>query len=361
MPAKSDRTEKATPKRKKEIREEGNVARSAEIGGWASFMLIASMLPKLGGVAANRINGFMFETVNAMNKPSLNGAVDLVGKGLEAAFFSALPIILVAAGVGVAISLAQVGLRFTPKSLAFKFSKISPKAGLNRLVSVQGVWTMGKTFLKLSVLAVVGYVIMKKMVHTTLGGNTLPLQATILSAVGAMVSLLRYIGLLALIIAAVDYFFQRRSHERQNRMTKQEVRDEYKESDVRPEVKRAIKGNARKLSQALVMAAVANADVIVTNPTHYAVAIAYDKDRDRAPRVVAKGADFNALAIRDKALSCGIAVVENPPLARTLHSSCEVNDIVPEALYAAVAQLLAFVYSLSASSRVFNYVHRMTS
>ena len=142
-------------------------------------------------------------------------------------------------------------------------------------------------------------------------------------------------------------------------MTKQEIRDEFRQSEGNPEVRRAIRSRARSNARTHMMAAVSRADVVVTNPTHFAVAIAYNRREDRAPRVVAKGADFNAMLIREHARSCGVVIVENPPLARALHKSCEVDDVVPPTLYAAVARLLALVYSLSPSARIFREVHVM--
>ena len=142
-------------------------------------------------------------------------------------------------------------------------------------------------------------------------------------------------------------------------MTKQEVKDENRRNDGSPEVRRALRSKARQLSRMRMMAAVASADVVVTNPTHFAVAIAYDRKKDRAPRVVAKGADLVAARIRRRAAEHGVPVVENPVLARTLHASCEVHDVVPTALYTAVARLLAFVYSLSPTAKLFGEVHRM--
>jgi len=359
MADKSQRTEKGTYKHRKEMREKGNVARSPEIGGWVSLLVVASLLPWLGGLAADRINGFLHDVVNAMAHPDLASAVAVLGQGLATTAFAALPILLVGSAVGMVIATAQVGLHVTPKALRVQISRISPKTGMHRLFSSQGIWTLAKTILKLVALAVVGFNIMNHLVHSVLGGATLPLQTTMLATASTVVRLMRSIGGPALVIAAADYFFQRRSHNQDLRMTKQEVRDERRESDGNPEVRRAMRNKARRLSRMHMMAAVSRADVVVTNPTHYAVAIAYDRQKDRAPRVVAKGADFNAIAIREHARRCGVVLVENPILARSLHASCEVDDVVPPGLYTAVARLLAFVYSLSPTARVYRDVHQM--
>lgn len=361
MPDKSQRTEKPTPKRKKEMREKGSVARSAELGGWAGMLFIASFLPTLGGMAARRVSGFTLNTSQAMSHPTPGTALSLLGNGLRTAAFTALPIVVVGTVIATAVAFAQVGIRITPKAIGFKFSHISPKAGLKKVFSSQGVWTLGKTLLKLAILVVLGYLIVHKLFTSVLGGPTLPLSKTLSAAASTIAELMRLIGFLAFILAGVDYFFQRRTYEKDMRMTKQEIRDERRESDGSPEVKRELRTRARRISLMQMMAAVARADVVVTNPTHFAVAIAYNRHLDQAPRVLAKGEDFNAFAIRERAKSFAVPVVENPPLARTLHASCEVDDVIPPELYAAVAQLLAFVYSLSSTARAFKDVHKMSS
>jgi flagellar biosynthesis protein FlhB len=359
MADKSERTERPTAKHRKEMREKGTVARSTELSGWASLLVVVSLFPWFGSLAANRISAFMQVTTQAMAHPSLGAAESLLTRGLETAAVAALPILLVGGGVAVAIAVGQVGLRFTPKALRFQFSHISPKAGLSRLFSAEGLWTLGKTLLKMAVLGVVGYLILHKLLHQVLGASTLPLATTLSTTASTVVSLMRFIGILALVVAGADYFFQRRTYEQNLRMTKQEIKDERRQSDGSPELRRALRRKARSLSRLRMMAAVANADVVVTNPTHYAVAIAYDRENDSAPRVVAKGADFVAASIRERARSCGVAIVENPALARSLHASCEVDDVVPPRLYGSVARLLAFVYSLTPTARVFRDVHLM--
>lgn len=359
MADKSQRTEKPTPKHRKEMREKGTVARSAELGSWASLLVVAALLPWLGGLAANRISSFVQTTAQAMGHPDLDAAVALLGQGLGTAALAALPILLVGGGVAVAIAFGQVGLRFTPKALRIQASRISPRTGLRRIFSGQGMWTLGKTLMKVTVLAVVGDIVVDRLVHAVLGDATLPLPATLAAASGTVVNLLRDIGILALAIAVGDYFFQRRTYQQNMRMTKQEVKDELRRSDGSPEVRRALRRKARQLSRMQLMAAVASADVVVTNPTHFAVALAYDRKRDRAPRVVAKGADVMATEIRQRARQCGVPVVESPVLARSLHASCEVDDVVPPELYGAVARLLAFVYSLTPTARAYRDLHRL--
>jgi flagellar biosynthetic protein FlhB len=240
-------------------------------------------------------------------------------------------------------------------------SRINPLTGFKRTFSSQGLWMLAKTILKLAMLSAVAFATMRRLMGAVLGGNTLPLPTTMATTGATVVVMLRDVGGLALAIAAVDYAFTRKTYQKSLRMTKQQVRDELRRNDGSPEVRRAVRRKARSLSRLRMMAAVASADVVVTNPTHFAVAITYDREKDRAPRVVAKGADFMALRIRERAIECGIPLVENPLLARTLHASCEVEDLVPPRLYGSVARLLAFVYSLSPTAKAMRSVHQMES
>jgi flagellar biosynthetic protein FlhB len=355
MADKSQRTEQPTAKHRKEVREKGKVARSPELGSWA----VAVLLPRLGGLAANRVDAFLRVVLNAVAHPSTTAAMGVLADGLETAALAALPIVLVCTGIGVVSSFAQVGLRFTPKALTPQFSRISPRTGFKKVFSTQGAWSLGKTLLKLCVLAGMGYVLLHQLMDSVLGGATLPLPTTLGIAGASTSAVLRNIGVVALVVAAADYAFQRRSYQQGLRMTKQEVKDENRRNDGSPEVRRALRSKARQLSRMRMMAAVATADVVVTNPTHFAVAIAYDRKKDRAPRVVAKGADVIAARIRSRAAEHRVPIVENPVLARTLHASCQVDDVVPAALYTAVARLLAFVYSLSPTAKMLGEVHRM--
>ncbi|MGD0882047.1 MAG: EscU/YscU/HrcU family type III secretion system export apparatus switch protein [Acidimicrobiales bacterium] len=361
MAPSSEKTEKATPKHRKDMREEGKVALSKELGSWLSLLLVASTLPALGGAAASRITSFMELVFQAMTHPSTAGATGVLSSGLGTFALAAIPIVGLCTVIGVAAAFAQVGFRFTPKALGIKVSRINPLTGFKRTFSSQGLWMLAKTILKLAMLSAVAFATMRRLMGAVLGGNTLPLPTTMATTGATVVVMLRDVGGLALAIAAVDYAFTRKTYQKSLRMTKQQVRDELRRSDGSPEVRRAVRRKARSLSRLRMMAAVASADVVVTNPTHFAVAITYDRQKDRAPRVVAKGADFMALRIRERAIECGIPLVENPLLARTLHASCEVEDLVPPRLYGSVARLLAFVYSLSPTAKAMRSVHQMDS
>lgn len=361
MAPSSEKTEKATPKHRKEMREQGKVALSRELGSWVSLLVVASTLPALGGAAASRITSFTQVVIQAMTDPSTASATGVLSAGMGTFAVAAIPIVVLCTVIGVAAAFGQVGFRFTPKAVGMKLSRVNPMTGFKRTFSSQGLWTLVKTLLKLGILSAVAFVTMRRLMGAVLGGNTLPLPTTLAATASTTVVMLRDVGGLALLIAAVDYGFTRRNYQKSLRMTKQQVRDELRRNDGSPEIRHAVRRKARSLSRLRMMAAVASADVVVTNPTHFAVAIAYDRENDRAPRVVAKGADFMAQRIREEAVEHGVPLVENPLLARTLHASCEIDDLVPPRLYGSVARLLAFVYSLSPTAKAIRSVHRMDS
>jgi flagellar biosynthetic protein FlhB len=223
------------------------------------------------------------------------------------------------------------------------------------------MWTLVKTLIKLTILVGVGYILLHSVIYGVMGSVILPLGSVLSKAQGSLFSIIRYIGVLALITAGIDYFFERRKYQKDMKMTKQEVKQEFREMEGSPEMKQARKNRARQMSRMQTMAALTGADVIVTNPTHYAVALIYDRERDGVPRVLAKGEDLIAFEMREKAIACGIPVVENPPLARTIYSACEVNQLIPHELYSAVAQLLAYVYSLTPTAKMFTKIHHMSN
>ena len=361
MADKSQKTEQATPKHKKEMREKGNVAKSAELGGWATILIVGSEIASIEGSSANKIHSFLLTTTTAMGRPSVPNDLEVLQKGLGTALYAALPVVAIIAVLGTAIGLAQVGIRITPSGITPKWSRISLKNGIQNIFSAKGMWTLAKTLIKLAILLGVGYLLLHSVMYGVMGTGIFPLGDILSQAQGSFLSVIRYIGGLALITACIDYYFERRKYQQDLKMTKQEVKQEFREMEGSPEMKQARKNKARQLSRMQAMAAISRADVVVTNPTHYAVAIIYDREKDGVPRIIAKGEDLIAFEMREKALSCGVTVVENPPLARTIYSMCEVNQLIPQELYAAVAQLLAYVYSLSPTAKMFRKIHQMSN
>ncbi len=361
MPGRESRTEKPTPRRKRQARRDGRVARSPDLGSWLSTFAVLLLLPALGGHAEHAVTNLVSLASQAMQAPDSGKALQLLGAGLGTVLDVALPIVGVAALLGVGASLAQVGFHVSPGALGLKLSKISPRSGLKRLFSTQGVWELGKNVARLAVLGGVGYAVAHQLIVRLLASGTLPLSSTLTMGTAGLTSILRDVTVAALVFGVADYAFQRRKLSDSLKMTREEVKRELKETEGNPEVRRAIRRRQRALTRMQMIAAATRANVVVVNPTHYAVGLAYERATFRAPTVVAKGEDDIAAAIRSAALDHRIPVVESPPLARALYARCQLGDEIPPQLYEIVAKLFAFVYRLSPTARALVDVHHLNA
>jgi flagellar biosynthetic protein FlhB len=260
-----------------------------------------------------------------------------------------LPILAVAAVAGIVASVLQNRPSFTPSGIKPDVKKLQPLAGIKRMVGPQAATELGKTLFKVAVVAGVGVLVIWPELDTLMRLDRMA-PAEIAAYTGGLITKLVFSIIAILVPLAVgDLILARHRHIKQLKMTKQEVKEEGKQADVAPEIKAAIKRRARELSRSRMMGDVPTADVIVTNPTHYAVALRYGKDVS-APRVVAKGADLLAARIREIAAENDIAIVENPPLARALYRQVEVGQEIPGEFFGAVAEVLAFVFRTSRRS-----------
>ena len=352
--AKDDKTEKATPKRRKESRKKGQVAKSTELNSalvlGGGLIALTSFGPAVVNSAAGSMRA-IFELISRPDEVSsgagLNGLVHIV---LNTMLGTVAPIAGICLGVGVLANVVQVGFRPSFHVLKPKFKKLNPATGAKNLFGPRLFFETGKALSKVSVVgAVVAMALVPQItsLHTNLG--TTPLALLGLLGSGAK-AIMERAAIAYLLIAIVDVIWQRRRNTKQMKMTKQEVKDEFKNLSLPPEVKSALRRRAILASRARMMAAVPQADVVVTNPTHYAVALSYDGNHP-APIVVAKGKDFIALQIRRIAEENDVPIVPDPPLARSLHGSVEIDQMIPVELYAAVAQVLAFVYKLAGRKR----------
>jgi flagellar biosynthetic protein FlhB len=349
---KHSKTEKPTPKRKKEARKEGRVAKSPELMAWVS-LLTASILGKATIENTIKLAQRMFTHAGlAIQNADEASAMKLFGEGMTGVFTVVAPLTLGLMVVGVIGNVAQVGWAANTKALKPKFSRLNPVSGFKRMFSSQGLWELGKSILKVSLLAGLAWkTISGVSPHLTDNGHMVPI-GTLLKIVGtAAASFTRNAALLGLALAGVDYYMQRRKLAKSMMMSKQEIKDEARQSEGDPMVKGQIRAAQRRMSRMRMMAEIANADAIVVNPTHVSVAIKYDAAKG-APRVVAKGADVIAARIRREAEKHGVPMVEDVPLARTLYRMCEIGDEIPAQLYEAVARLLAFLFALKASGRI---------
>ena len=338
--AKDDKTEKPTEKRRSDAREEGQVAKSPEIAMAISLALLSVAVQVIIPVAGEALRE---QTAAVLASPVV--ALDEVGRTVQGLLTAAAgllgPILAVGVFGALAGGFAQVGFKPAPKAAKPKLSKLSPKQGLSKLKPSESLWELVRTALKLGALVAVTW---GPMTGWTDGvGDGLGLVAGLGRLGDTVVSLLLRVALLAAVIAAADYAWKRRSTEKQLRMSKQDVKDEHKNAEGDPRIKSQRRSKMLALSRNRMIQAVAQADVVITNPTHVAVALSYS-DGDVAPRVVARGADERAARIRTEARRHGIVVTEEPPLARALYRRCQVGDFVPAALFEAVAVVLAVAY-----------------
>jgi flagellar biosynthesis protein FlhB len=346
--AAEEKTEKATPKKLKESRKEGRVARTPELGGWAAVLVVAMGMKTLVGHATDQISTLMTTTFAAVEHPTTHDALELLRGAAKTTLVLSLGLGVVVLVVGVAGAIGQGGMFFATKALKPKWSRLNPIEGVKRLFGPHAFWEAAKILLKSTLLGVLVFRAVKEMMPMV--GGLVPLPVALHLATDAAIGLVRDVAVAGLLAAAADYAVQRRRIGKQTRMTKKEVRDEHKQSEGDPLVKSAIRSRQLAAARSRMMAAVPEADVVLVNPTHVAVALRYEAGRG-TPRVVAKGAGAVAAKIREVAEEHRVSMVEDIPLARALHASCEVGQEIPPQLYHAVAQVLAFVLSLRAVGR----------
>jgi flagellar biosynthetic protein FlhB len=266
------------------------------------------------------------------------------------AFAGAAPVVIVCAIAGVVANVLQIGFKPSPKALKADFKKLNPMNGFKQMFSpntaVEGV----KSILKISAVGLIVFIALFPQLDEMAALIGMPAQALFPYLCELILHIAQRAALAYLAIAAADFFWQRYRFEKQLRMDKEEVKQEHKQQELPNEVKGAQRRRAMELARARMMDAVPTADVVVTNPTHFSVALKYDADKP-APVVVAKGTDHLALRIRREAADHGVMVVPDPPLARALYASVDVGRMIPEEMFAAVAQLLAYVYKVAGSAR----------
>lgn len=340
-----ERTEQPTDRRKKEARKKGQVAKSVDLTGAAVFLVIVSTLPSVFSSAGK---GLLDTVRGSMSSLPTDASIGSIGRNVQAAISPMLmPLAMLMGAVmvtSIVATVGQTGFLFATEAIQPKFSKMNPANGLKQIFSRVSVFNALKALFKSSIFAFIAYsVISARWSELGMLWSLTPLGSLSLIGEIAKTILLR-IGVAWLVIAAIDYFFQRKQVDSQLKMTKEEVKQEMKDAETSPELKMAQDRRRREMSKKRTAQAVKTADVIITNPTHYAVAITYDSSKNVAPVVVAKGVDQMALHIRKLANEAKVPIIENRPLARALYAQCEVGDYVPRDLFQGVAEVLAYVY-----------------
>ncbi len=343
-----DRTEPATPKRRQEAREEGRVAKSVELN--TAFLLLVSVIfffftaSNLGEKLKETFEYFI--ELSGQYHLSLNSIGHLF-KSVNTAIFSILfPFFIVISIAAFLINVVQVGFMITPKVLEIKFDKINPVNGLKNLFSLKSFGELVKSFLKAIVMTYVLWIFVKHNIPKWQNLTQQSENVVFIVLLKDTFLIVIYILIFIIFMAILDYLFQRYTFEKSIRMTKQEVKDEYKQMEGDPKVKQKIRSMQMEIARRRMMEEVKKADVVITNPTHYAVALRYDATKMNAPKVVAKGINLIAQKIKEIAKENDVPIVEKPELAQELYKKVPLDREIPEELYKAVAEILAYVYRL---------------
>lgn len=339
-----DKTEAPTPKKKRQARKEGQVAKSQEIGTWGTVLLASFVMPQALGNAGSGVRDVFLRTGHAMARPDEAAALALLGAGLRTAVFAVLPLALTMLVAGAAVNLAQTKGAIAPKRLKPKASHLNPMKGLKRLFSAESGWNTVKVTARTALLAAAASVPLRAAVARLGSAEQPPLVVLATRIGGDALAMVRLVALAGLVLGAADFAVTKRRTTKQLRMTKQEVKDEHKNAEGDPRVKSHMRAKQREMSRNRMLAGVADASVVIVNPTHVAVALKYGGAG--APRLVAKGKGEVARRIREAAETHGVPMVRDVPLARALHDTCPVDHPIPEELYAAVAKVLAFVMTV---------------
>ena len=341
-----ERTEEATSRRREEAREKGQVARSHELVSVG--ILVACLIYFYFGTSGLLKNimtlmtfGFRVAGTTDITQASINGIIaGYIFKG----FIILFPLMLTVVIAAVLGNVLQVGVMFSQESIQPKLSKIDPIKGFERLFSLRSLVEMIKNIFKMCIVGSVAYLVIKSELDNMFTLMEQSVWRTLVYLGGVCFKIVLTTTIVLIILAILDYIYQRWEYEKSLRMTKQEIKDEFKNTEGDPLIKARIRRLQREAAQKRMMAQVPKADVIITNPTHLAIAIKYDPDNMQAPMVVAKGADYIAEKIRQIAQENDVLIVENKPLAQVLYKVVNINDFIPETVYRAVAEVLAYVY-----------------
>lgn len=345
----SDKTEEPTAKKKRDARKKGNIAKSKEVTTAITLVAMLIIIFTMSDYIILEIKNFMINLLSSNFSMNFEGGVILnsLGSKILLSFMKIfLPIGFVIMIFGVIGNLIQSGMLFTGEGLKPQFSKLNPINGFKNMFSLKALGTLVKSVAIIGVLLYIGYSFMNKNFEGIMKSADIYLPYLLNTIIELIKSLLGRICLAVVLIAVVDYGYQRFTHNKELKMTKQEVKEEYKQMEGDPQVKGKIKQKQREISNRRMMQAVPSATVIVTNPTHISIAIKYEKGIDSTPRVVAKGADVVAFKIREVAKEHDIPIIENKPLARLIYKEVDIDKEIPEEMYQAVAEVLVAVYKI---------------
>lgn len=344
----SDKTEEPTPKKKKDARKQGNIAKSAEVNKAMTFIAILVVIYMMSGSIISELQGFIVNILSGDFSMTMNDNTIkiLMFKVMMSFMKIVLPISLIIMVFGILGSLIQTGLFFSMESLKPKFSKLNPLTGLKNMFSMKAIVNLIKSMVVICIMIYLGYSFMSKNFEGIIKSGDIYLPYLFNIVLDLIKSILTSITLAVAVVAVLDYGYEKFSHKKGLKMTKQEVKEEYKQMEGDPHIKGKIKQKQRQMANQRMMQAVPSSTVIVTNPTHISIAIRYEQGKDTTPIVVAKGADEVAFRIREIAKSHEIPIIENVPLARLIYKEVDIDQEIPEEMYKAVAEVLVAVYKI---------------
>ena len=342
-----EKTEKPTPERIKKARKEGQIPRTQELGTWLGAAAASVLLPMLVGNAFDEAQQLFLQVGVVAREPDTSALTALMSQALIAFLTTVLPMALSLMLVGTLASAAQGGVTLATKGMKPTLKKLNPLPGIKRMFGTQGIWEATKAIIKTVALGVIIVSTSDKAQELVSASGALPLSRIVQVFAESAVLMFRVVGITGLVIAVADYIVVRKKMMTQLKMSHTEIKQEHKQSEGDPHVKAQRRATQMAMSRGRMMSEVADADVLLVNPTHVAVALKYDPAKG-APRVVAKGSGEVAARLRALAEEKRVPMVQDIPLARALHASCDIGQEVPAQLFTAVARVLAFVMQLSA-------------
>lgn len=335
-------------RRKKDARKQGNIAKSAEVNKAMTFIAILVVIYMMSGSIISELQGFIVNILSGDFSMTMNDNTIkiLMFKVMMSFMKIVLPISLIIMVFGILGSLIQTGLFFSMESLKPKFSKLNPLTGLKNMFSMKAIVNLIKSMVVICIMIYLGYSFMSKNFEGIIKSGDIYLPYLFNIVLDLIKSILTSITLAVAVVAALDYGYEKFSHKKGLKMTKQEVKEEYKQMEGDPHIKGKIKQKQRQMANQRMMQAVPSSTVILTNPTHISIAIRYEQGKDTTPIVVAKGVDEVAFRIREIAKSHDIPIIENVPLARLIYKEVDIDQEIPEEMYKAVAEVLVAVYKI---------------
>lgn len=346
-----ERTEKATGKRRQDARDKGTVPRSQEVSSAVVLISGLTLLLATSGLLSRRLTenvGYLLGQAHVLGPVNIYAAQELLAGSFWSTAWALAPLTLGVLIAAIWGNIAQFGFQFRSKAMGFQFDRLDPVSGMKRFFKATAAFELVKNLLKITLIGFLAWKTIDGLMERLVGTSLLEVPGVVATGKAAFIALIAKLLAFCVLLALIDWFWQKWRYEENLKMSKYEVKQEAKDYEGDPQIKARIRGMQYEAFRKRMMAAVPTADVVVTNPTHFAVALKYEPGSP-APKVVAKGADHLAGIIRRLARESRVPVIENKPLARALHAQVEVGQYVPESLFQAVAEVLAYVYRLKRS------------